>query len=121
MAAEGTDLSVVLDRSAPLPLLRLAGDLDIEAAADLTETLKSVLADVGSLPLVLDLTDVEFMDSSGLGVLVGAHKEAAAVGGQLILAAPHPRVAKILRITKLHKVFTIHPTVDDALAAVSVG
>ncbi|ADB35364.1 anti-sigma-factor antagonist [Kribbella flavida DSM 17836] len=117
MAAEGTDLSIHIDHSGPHPLVRLSGDVDIDSSDELTDALKAVLAEIGARPLVLDLTEVEFMDSSGLGVLVGAHKEATAQGGTLILAAPHPRVAKILRITKLHKVFTVSPSVDEAMAA----
>ncbi|TWD79757.1 anti-sigma B factor antagonist [Kribbella amoyensis] len=117
MADEGTDLSVHIDRPGPYALVRLAGDVDIESSGELTETLKAVLATLGTAPLVIDLAEVEFMDSSGLGVLVGAHKEAEAQGGSLELVNPHPRVTKILRITKLHKVLTVRESLADATAA----
>ncbi|MEV6285374.1 STAS domain-containing protein [Kribbella sp. NPDC051770] len=117
MAADSTDLSVQVDHLGPHPLVRLSGDVDAESAPALTETLRAVLTTIGTKPLVLDLTEVEFMDSSGLGVLIGAHQQAAVQGGALILANPHPRVAKVLRITKLHKVFTVTETVEEALAS----
>jgi anti-sigma B factor antagonist len=94
--------------------VRVMDDLDLESAPALTAELK---AQLGPRPIVLDLSDVEFMDSSGLGVLVGAHKEAAARGGALLLAAPGSRVHKVLKITKLHKVFAVHETVEQAVEA----
>lgn len=56
------------------------------------------------------------MDSTGLGVLVGAQKLAAAQDGSLTLVCTSPRLLKILRITKLEKLFPLHPSVADALA-----
>ena len=90
------------------------GDLDLEGAPALTAELRALL---GPRPIVLDLTGVEFMDSSGLGVLVGAHKDATSRGGALILAAPSPRVRKIFKVTKLHKVFAVHDTPEQATQA----
>ena len=117
MAVHSADLSVQVDELGPHLLVRLSGDVDLESAPALTETLRTLLETIGAKPLVLDLTEVEFMDSSGLGVLVGVHQQAAVQGGALILAGPHPRVAKILRITKLDKVFTVVDTVDEAMAS----
>lgn len=102
--------TVDVDTSGPGPLVRVHGDLDLESAPELTSTLKALL---GPYPLVLDLSGVEFMDSSGLGVLVGAHKESIAHGGALIVVGPQPRVRKILKITKLEKVFTVYSSLDD--------
>jgi anti-sigma B factor antagonist len=117
VAVHSADLSIQVDTLGPSPLVRLSGDVDVESSLELTETLKAVLATTGTQPLVLDLTEVEFMDSSGLGVLVGVHQQAAVQGGTLILAGPHPRVAKILRITKLDKVFTVVNSVDEAMVS----
>ncbi|GAA1603211.1 hypothetical protein GCM10009789_66530 [Kribbella sancticallisti] len=110
MLEEDAEFSLVVDTTGPGPLVRVRGDLDLETAPELTETLKTL---VGPHLLVVDLTEVEFMDSSGLGVLVGAHKESEASGGALAVVGAQVRVQKILRITKLHKVFTLYPTLDD--------
>ncbi len=108
--------SLEIDTSGPGPLVRVRGDLDLETAPVLTEQLKALL---GPYLTVVDLSDVEFMDSTGLGVLVGAHTESAARGGGLALVGPQLRVQKILRITKLHKVFTVYNTLEDLNAEVA--
>lgn len=105
-----------IDTSGPGPLVRVHGDLDLESAPELTGVLKTLL---GPHPVVVDLADVEFMDSSGLGVLVGAHKESIAHGGALVVVGPGPRIQKIFRITKLDKVFTVYSTLDDLTAVVA--
>jgi anti-sigma B factor antagonist len=114
MFDEDPDLLLRTTDAGPYVVVRVLGDLDLESAPALTAELK---AQLGPRPIVLDLSEVEFMDSSGLGVLVGAHKEAAARGGALLLAAPGSRVHKVLKITKLHKVFTIHETPEQATTA----
>ena len=97
-------------------IVRVAGDLDLDSAPALTAELKRL---VGPRPLILDLSAVDFMASSGLGVLVGAHKKSAAQAGALLLAAPGPRVRKIFRITKLHKVFAVFDSVEEAVAGLA--
>jgi anti-sigma B factor antagonist len=57
--------------------------------------------------LVLDLSDLSFCDSSGLGALVQLHHSAAAAGGRLTLAAPRPRVDSVIRVTMLHRLLTV--------------
>ncbi len=113
---EEASFTLEVDTSGPGPLVRVHGDLDLESAPELTGLLKTLL---GPHPVVVDLADVEFMDSSGLGVLVGAHKESIAHGGTLVIVGPGPRIQKILRITKLDKVFTVYPTLDELTAAVA--
>jgi anti-sigma B factor antagonist len=107
---EAPDFSLEIDTSGPGPLVRVRGDLELETAPALTEQLKAL---VGAHLLVVDLTAVEFIDSTGLGVLVGAHNESNARGGTLVLVGPQTRVQKVLRITKLHKVFTVYATLDE--------
>jgi anti-sigma B factor antagonist len=97
-------------------LVRLNGDLEMESAPAVTAELKLL---VGPRPLVIDLSGVDFIDSSGLGVLIGAHKASAALGGALVVAGPGPRVQKIFRITKLNKVFTVHETLAEAVASLA--
>ena len=109
MAEEDVVFSVEVDLSGPGPLVRVRGDLDLESAPALTDRLKAL---VGQHLLVVDLTGVEFLDSTGLGVLVGAHTDSAACGGGLALVGLHPRVQKVLRITKLNKVFTTYDTLE---------
>jgi len=64
---------------------------------------------------VVDLSQVSFLDSSGLGVLVMVHRRIRAVGGSLRLAACQPEVVSIFHITALDRVIEMFPTVEDAL------
>ena len=78
------------------------------------ETLRRHLL-VDGYPIVVDLEQVEFLDSTGLGVLVGGLKRAKASAGSFVLVCDQPRLLKIFRITGLEKVFELYPTVTDAL------
>ena len=79
------------------------------------------LLDSGQHQLVIDLGGVEFLDSTGLGVLVAGLNRAREVGGSLSLVCPQERVLKLFRITGLDEVFTVHSTVDEALASTLGG
>jgi anti-sigma B factor antagonist len=67
--------------------------------------------------LVVNLTEVRFMDSTGLGLLVGVLKRVRGLDGRLQLVIDSERLLKVFRITALTQVFTIRETVDEALAA----
>ncbi|WBQ03154.1 STAS domain-containing protein [Kribbella sp. CA-293567] len=109
-------LSIRTGDSGSYVTLEVAGDLDLESTPAMTAGLKAVL---GPRPVLVDLSRVEFLDSTGLGVLVGAHREAAAEGGALLLVAAGPRLQKIFKITKLHKVFALHDTMEEAVASLA--
>jgi anti-sigma B factor antagonist len=66
--------------------------------------------------IVVDLTHLEFLDSTGLGALIGAHKRAAEHGGSVRLVAQEGQILRLLRITGLLDVFKVYPTVEAALA-----
>jgi len=114
MIDDSAELVVHTGDAGAYVIIHLAGDLDLESAPALTAELSKQL---GARPVLLDLDRIEFMDSSGLGALVGAHKEAVASGGALLLAAPGPRVQRILKVTKLNEVFAVYETVDQAVAS----
>jgi anti-sigma B factor antagonist len=75
------------------------------------------LVSTGSYQLVVNLDKVGFLDSAGLGVLVGGLRRGRAHDGSLDLVCTQPRILKILKITGLTEVFGIYETVDQAIAA----
>ena len=75
------------------------------------------LLDRDRTDLVIDLRAVRFMDSTGLGVLVGTLKKVRLAGGRLQLVIDSERLLKVFRITALLQVFTVHDTVEAALEA----
>jgi anti-sigma B factor antagonist len=94
-------------------VLEVGGEVDVYTAPKLRERLIE-LVNSGRSHLVVDLSRVEFLDSTGLGVLVGAHRRVRAREGSLDLVVPHERLLKVFRITGLDNVFDIHGSVDEA-------
>jgi anti-sigma B factor antagonist len=97
-------------------VLEVAGEVDVYTAPRLRERLIE-LVEGGARSVIVDLTQVEFLDSTGLGVLVGALKRLRAAGGSLGLVCGQERLLKIFRITALDRVFSLYDTVDAATAA----
>src|SRR5256886_11151961 len=96
-------------------VLEVGGEIDVYTAPQLRERLIS-LVECGDRQVVVDLARVEFLDSTGLGVLVGALKRLRGVDGELSLVCAQERLLKIFRITGLDRVFTLYESVDAATA-----
>jgi anti-sigma B factor antagonist len=92
------------------------GEIDIYTAPRLRELLVDLVSK-DNYRLVVNLEKVTFLDSTGLGVLVGSLNRVRARDGSLDLVCAQERILNIFRITGLTKVFSIHDTVDQALAA----
>jgi anti-sigma B factor antagonist len=96
-------------------VVEVGGEIDVYTAPKLREQLVT-LVQAGHYHLVVDLEGVDFLDSTGLGVLVGGLKRVRAHDGTLRLICTQERVLKIFRITGLTKVFPIYTSVADATA-----
>jgi anti-sigma B factor antagonist len=94
----------------------IAGDLDLASVTTLRDRLHGHVY-AGTRHLVLDLSQVGFVDSAGLSMLVGLRRILAARDGMLYLAAARPGFVELLRLTSLTRTFTLHDTVADAEAA----
>ena len=97
-------------------VVQVVGEIDVYTAPQLRERLDAEI-DAGRYDLVVDLSGVSFMDSTGLGVLVGRLKQIRLNDGSMRLVCAHDRVLKVFVITGLDKVFAIYPTVGEAIAA----
>jgi anti-sigma B factor antagonist len=97
-------------------VLSVRGEVDVYTAPRLRERLVELVAQ-GKHKIVVDLEGVDFLDSTGLGVLVGGLKRLRSHDGDLVLVCTQPRILKVFEITGLTKVFSIHDSVDAALAA----
>ena len=100
------DFDVALERVDDQYHLRLSGELDLATAPWLRDHLVEIAAD-GPGHVVVDLSRLAFIDSTGLSVLVGGWKRLRESGGDLVLRSPSPAVAKVLDIAGLHEVFPI--------------
>ena len=110
------DLSISSADHGDVTVVHVAGEIDVYTAPSLRERLDEHVS-VGRVQLVVDLEGVSFMDSTGLGVLVGRLKLVRAQNGSLRLVCSSERILKVFAITGLDKVFQIFPTTDAALAA----
>jgi anti-sigma B factor antagonist len=115
-AGGSVDLSLSTRTEGERTVVEVGGEIDVYTAPKLREQLVDLVAD-GKYHLIVDMQNVDFLDSTGLGVLVGGLKRVRAHDGSLRLVCSQERILKIFRITGLTKVFPIHDTVDEALAA----
>lgn len=96
-------------------VFELSGGLDIATSP----TVRAALLEAsqrGDHRLIVDLSNVDFLDSTGLGALIGAQRRAKEFGGDVRLVVGEGQIARLLRITGLLKVFGVYPTLEDALA-----
>jgi anti-sigma B factor antagonist len=110
------DLSLTTRDEGDRTVVAVGGEIDVYTAPKLREQLVD-LVNAGRYHLVVDMEGVEFLDSTGLGVLVGGLKRVRAHDGSLRLVCTQERILKVFRITGLTKVFPIHDTVSEALTA----
>jgi anti-sigma B factor antagonist len=97
-------------------VLRVAGEVDLYTAPLLRERIRELAAS-GAVHLIADLTQVDYLDSTGLGVLVGGLKRLREDGGSLALVIATPRILRIFQIIGLTRAFDIWPSVTDAITA----
>ena len=95
-------------------LVSIAGEIDVGSVGGLRAALSRLLVD-GDVHVLLDLAGVTFMDSAGLGVLVGIQKQARIFRGSLAIVAPSRPVRRILELTSLDRVFRCCDTLAEAL------
>lgn len=109
------DLSLETRQEKDHTVIEVGGEIDVYTAPKLRDAMTE-LVDQGQYNLIVDLEKVDFLDSTGLGVLVGGLKKVRTNDGSLQLVCTQERLLKIFRITGLGKVFAIHSTQAEALA-----
>ena len=97
-------------------VVAVAGEIDLFTAPELKAALGEAL-DSGHTRIVVDLAETTFLDSTALGVLIGAVKRLRSRDGVLTIVNTDPNIAKTFEITGLDQIFTIRPTRDEAVDA----
>ncbi|AHM03242.1 Anti-sigma F factor antagonist (spoIIAA-2), Anti-sigma B factor antagonist RsbV [Roseibacterium elongatum DSM 19469] len=109
-------MNLSFDRCGEVGIVRVESNrIDAGAAIQFKDRFREVIAGAES-DVILDLSQVEFLDSSGLGAVVAARK-LMPTGKELGLAGLTPAVDKVMRLTRMNTVFEIHPDLPSALAA----
>jgi len=96
-------------------LVKVTGDLDLSTVSRFKEGVEQELRKTGVPNLVLNLRSLSFIDSTGLGAILGRHKEVTARGGRMILTEVPPKVLSMLEMAGLSSVLTIVRGQDEAL------
>ena len=107
------ELSLTSRAEGEFEIIEVGGEIDVYTAPKLREAIVAAV-DAGHTKLIIDVQKVEFLDSTGLGVLVGALKRVRADGGSLDIVCTQERILKIFEITGLDKVFGLHTSIEDA-------
>lgn len=99
-----------------LTVVTVSGDIDVFTSPRLRETLLDLI-EKGQVNLLVDLGEVEFLDSTGLGVLVGIYHRLRNREGSMSLIGGNERVRRVFHVTQLDRIFELHPTVEEAVHA----
>ena len=101
-------------------VVAVRGEIDLFTAPEFKQRVAAPI-DAGSLHVVVDLSATAFIDSSSLGVLIGAHRRLRRHGGRLAIVCPNDAITKTFRITGLDSVFTIVGSLEEAVNGDTVG
>jgi anti-sigma B factor antagonist len=101
-------------------ILKISGTLAVGDATRALEERFDKIAGSRSGALLLELSGLEHVDSTAIGVFVGGYKKFEALGRSLFLVSPRERVASVLRITHLDSIFRVFGTVEEGLKAASI-
>ena len=93
--------------------LRLLGELDHHAAASAMKEIDDIMDRYIPVDCALDLSGLSFMDSSGVGMLIGYYKEMSALGGRVAVSGVRPRIEKLFYVSGLHKIIKTYSKVED--------
>jgi len=116
MTSHHPDLVKKVRHTAEATIVELYGDVDLHHSPDLHATLIDALSDHPSR-LIINLSGVPYMDSSGVGTLVEVFRRVSAYKGKMVLCGLTPRVRSVMEITKLDRFFTICDTEEQAAQA----
>jgi anti-sigma B factor antagonist len=112
--SKSVELEVLVSEHAGISVVTVIGELDAHAAPLLRSSLDPLWLEP-AVALVVDLSGVGFIDSTGLGVLVTALKHVREAGGTLDVVASSPRVLKVFALTGMDVVIPMHATLAEAL------
>ena len=102
--------SIVMDT---YPVLRLAGELDLSNVPDARRAIRALIDD-GYVNLLINLTNLEFIDSSGLGMLVGGLARVREKQGEIKIVCANRRILRVFEMTRLTQLFEVYPDEESA-------
>lgn len=118
---EGETLDLQFERKNDTLLVRIKGELDMHTADDLRQRVEHYLQEYPSLKnMIMELKGVGFIDSSGVGVILGRYKTLKARGGQIGAANLNPTIKRIFEMSGMLKIMPVYDTMEDAEQAFGI-
>ncbi len=111
------DLKITIRKNGTIPVIDLSGEVDAYTSARFREIMIETI-ESGGASLIVSMAAVEYIDSSGLGALVGGLKRASERNGRILVVCSQPQVRKVFEITGLEKVFPLYDMEEDAANAI---
>ncbi|NCU18304.1 anti-sigma F factor antagonist [Pallidibacillus pasinlerensis] len=102
-------------------IVRLSGELDHHTADDVREKVSTAIEKNNIRYVLLNLEDLQFMDSSGLGVILGRYKQLKQIDGEMIICSVSPSVERLFNISGLFKIIRFEKSEDEALQRLGVA
>lgn len=99
-------------------VIRVGGEMDLKVSGEFRSEIDRLLDEFESRNLILDLQDVTFIDSSGLGVILGRYKKVANCGGKMAISGARPQVFRILELSGVLRIINLYPSDEEALEAI---
>ena len=119
-APQDSSLTLTITAAGGLLIVRLRGPAGMFDAERLRQRLAE-LAEAETPKIVLDLSELTFLNSAGLGAFIAAHRRCRERGGMLCLVRPREAVAQLLRVTHLDRLIPVYPTLEAARANLGVS
>lgn len=96
-------------------IILISGEIDHHTSAELRRQTESALVQMGGRNIIFGFEHVTFMDSSGIGMMIGRYKQLQALGGRIAIACANEKIAEIIRLSGLTKLLPTFDTVEEAL------
>ena len=105
-------------RKRDILIVKLEGELDHHHAEEIRDSLDKQLEDLSIRNLILDLSNLYFMDSSGIGVFIGRYKTISKRGGQVCITNIDAQLDRILEVSGLYRILKVYDTVKEAIEGI---
>ena len=99
-------------------IMKIDGEIDHRYATQIRREADRKIVTYPDKPFVIDLTSVNFMDSSGIGVIIGRYKLVSSFGQKLIIVSSNSTIGKILDMSGIKKIINVYPTLPEAVNSI---
>jgi len=111
-------MNIVFQKKKSVLIVKISGDIDHHCAGRIRYSVDMELLSGGIKKLVLDFSELDFMDSSGIGVIMGRYKLIKGLGGSVYVVGAAPHINKVIQLAGLNKLIGLCDKIDTALKAV---